>query len=139
MLAIKDTTGGGKANVIQRFGPDNAAGAAGGSGIAIYDGAIYAELNDKIVRYKLAPGEIAPTAAPETVLSGMPLTGDHPMHPFVIDAKGNLADFPFYNAKQPGDGEFRIVGHAEDVGFAFVPSTPAVPMTWLRNGRPSGR
>ena len=90
LLALKDTTGSGKADVIQRFGPDKSAGAAGGTGIAFYQGAIYAELNDKIVRYARAQGEIAPSGKSQTVLSGMPLTGDHPMHPFVIDAKGNL-------------------------------------------------
>jgi glucose/arabinose dehydrogenase/mono/diheme cytochrome c family protein len=90
LIALKDTTGGGKADVIQRFGPDKSAGAAGGTGIALYNGAIYAELNDKIVRYARAPGEIAPASKSRTVLSGMPLTGDHPMHPFVIDAKGDL-------------------------------------------------
>ena len=31
-----------------------------------------------------------PTAAPETVVSGLPLSGDHPMHPFAIDSQGNL-------------------------------------------------
>jgi glucose/arabinose dehydrogenase len=90
LLALKDTTGSGKADAIQRFGPDKSAGAAGGTGIALFDGALYAELNDKIVRYARAPGEIAPAAKAETVLSGMPLTGDHPMHPFIIDAKGSL-------------------------------------------------
>lgn len=90
LIALKDTTGSGKADVIRRFGPDKAAGAAGGTGIALYNGAIYAELNDKIVRYTRSPGEIAPAGKAQTVLSGMPLTGDHPMHPFVIDAKGNL-------------------------------------------------
>src|SRR5271156_5263385 len=89
LLALKDTTGSGKADVIQRFGPDKSAGAAGGTGIALYNGAIYAELNDKIVRYARAAGETAPASKVETVLSGMPLTGDHPMHPFVIDAKGS--------------------------------------------------
>src|SRR4029078_5247943 len=29
-------------------------------------------------------------AAPEPMVSALPLTGDHPMHPFAIDAKGNL-------------------------------------------------
>jgi glucose/arabinose dehydrogenase/mono/diheme cytochrome c family protein len=90
LLALKDTTGGGKADVIQRFGPDKSAGAAGGTGIALYDGAIYAELNDKIVRYARAAGETTPAGKSQTVVSGMPLTGDHPMHPFIIDAKGNL-------------------------------------------------
>lgn len=39
--------------------------------------------------------------------------------------KGDLADFPFYNARQASDGEFRIAAKVEDVGFAFVPSEPA--------------
>src|SRR3984957_8273277 len=56
LLALKDTSGSGKADVIQRFGPDKSAGAAGGTGIALYNGALYAELNDKIVRYARAPG-----------------------------------------------------------------------------------
>jgi glucose/arabinose dehydrogenase len=42
------------------------------------------------VRYKLPASGIEPTAAPETVVSGLPLTGDHPMHPIAIDSQGNL-------------------------------------------------
>jgi glucose/arabinose dehydrogenase len=90
LLALKDTKGTGHADVVRRFGATPAEGAAGGTGIAFYQNAVYAELNDKIVRYALAPGQIVPSARPEVILSGMPLTGDHPMHPFVIDAKGNL-------------------------------------------------
>src|SRR5262249_51792241 len=76
--------------VIRRFGPDKSAGAAGGTGIGLYNGGLYAELNDKIVRYARAAGEIAPAGKSQTVGAGMPLTGDHPMHPFIIDAKGNM-------------------------------------------------
>jgi glucose/arabinose dehydrogenase len=90
LLALKDSKGSGKADIVQRFGPDKASGAAGGTGIALYDGALYAELNDKIVRYARASGAITPAGQQQTVLSGMPLTGDHPMHPFIIDAKGDL-------------------------------------------------
>ena len=39
---------------------------------------------------RLPAGEIAPTAPPDVIVSGLPLTGDHPMHPFAIDAKGGL-------------------------------------------------
>ena len=51
---------------------------------------LYAEINDRIVRYALKDGEITPTGEARTVLSGMPITGDHPMHPFIIDKDGNL-------------------------------------------------
>ena len=39
--------------------------------------------------------------------------------------KGDLWDFPFYNAKSSKDGEFRITAKIEDASYAFVPSTPA--------------
>src|SRR3981081_764920 len=90
LLALQDTTGSGRADKVVRFGPGVESGNAGGTGIALYNGALFAETNDRIVRYALPPGAIAPTGAPEVVVSGLPLTGDHPMHPFVIDPKGNL-------------------------------------------------
>ncbi len=88
LVALEDTNGDGKANVIERFGATVQSGGHGGTGIALYDGYLYAELNDRIVRYKMSPGSIVPTEHPEVVLSGLPLSGDHPMHPFAIDANG---------------------------------------------------
>ena len=90
LIALKDTKGTGHADVNVRFGPTFAEGAHGGTGIWLYKNSIYAELDDKIVRYLLKDGEAAPTGKAETILSGMPVTGDHPMHGFAIDADGNL-------------------------------------------------
>jgi glucose/arabinose dehydrogenase/cytochrome c5 len=90
IVALKDTQGTGRAHEVQRFGQTAAEGGHGGTGIVIYKNGLYAESNDRVVRYGLKDGEIAPTGKPETVLSGMPITGDHPMHPFTIDAEGNL-------------------------------------------------
>jgi glucose/arabinose dehydrogenase/mono/diheme cytochrome c family protein len=90
LIALKDTTSDGHADVVARFGPDAASGNAGGTGIASHDGALYAETNDRIVRYVLTQGDLVPTAPPEVIVSGLPLTGDHPMHPFAIDAQGAL-------------------------------------------------
>jgi glucose/arabinose dehydrogenase len=90
LIALQDTKGEGRADNIVRFGPTKAEGNAGGTGIAIYKGYLYAETNDRIVRYQLPADGIAPSEAPQTVVSGLPLTGDHPMHPFAIDPQGNL-------------------------------------------------
>jgi glucose/arabinose dehydrogenase/mono/diheme cytochrome c family protein len=90
LVALQDTKGDGHADVVRRFGPGVESGNAGGTGIAIYNGALYAETNDRIVRYALPAGAITPTGTPDVIVSEMPLTGDHPMHPFAIDAKGNL-------------------------------------------------
>lgn len=90
LVALQDTKGTGKADVIKRFGDGVAQGSAGGTGIQLYNGAIYAEVNDRIVKYALRANETVPTGKAEVIVSGMPLTGDHPMHPFIIDSKGNL-------------------------------------------------
>ena len=90
LIALKDTKGADRADVIERFGDGVPQGSAGGTGIGFYDGFIYAEQNDKIIRYALPNGALAPTKTPEVVVSDLPLTGDHPMHPFIIDAKGNM-------------------------------------------------
>lgn len=90
LLALQDKNGSGKANVVERFGETVQNGGAGGTGIGIYKGAIYAEINDRIVRYPLSRGSIVPSGAPETIVSGLPLGGDHPMHPFLITDDGTM-------------------------------------------------
>jgi glucose/arabinose dehydrogenase/cytochrome c551/c552 len=100
LVALKDTNKDGKAESISHFGDTKAVKNTGGSGIGLYNGYLYAEAGDtglpvdtaaKIVRYKLpASGVPAVDAKPEVVLSGLPMAGDHNMHPFVIDAKGQL-------------------------------------------------
>src|SRR5437870_8410292 len=90
VVALQDKTGAGKADVIERFGETVQSGGAGGTGIGMYKGSIYAESNDRIVRYSLTAGSIAPLDSPDTIVSGLPLGGDHPMHPFIINAEGSM-------------------------------------------------
>jgi glucose/arabinose dehydrogenase/mono/diheme cytochrome c family protein len=90
LVALRDTTGKGKADEIKRFGTTAASGGHGGTGVALYDGALYAEIDDRIVRYRFTSNATVPQGDAETIVSGLPLTGDHPMHPFVIDADGML-------------------------------------------------
>ena len=90
LLALQDTKGDGHADVAIRFGGTVATDDAGGTGIALYRNGLFAETNDRIVRYELQPGSIEPKGPAQTILSGLPLTGDHPMHPFAIDADGGL-------------------------------------------------
>jgi len=90
LIALQDSTGAGHPDRVTRFGPTAAQGNHGGTGIAIYKDGLYAETNDRIVRYQLPKTGGAPVAAAETVVSGLPLGGDHPMHPLMIDAEGHL-------------------------------------------------
>jgi glucose/arabinose dehydrogenase/mono/diheme cytochrome c family protein len=90
LVALQDKAGSGKADTIERFGDTVQTGGAGGTGLAIYKGAVYAELNDRIVRYAMNGGSIVPQGTAETIVSGLPLGGDHPMHPFIIGGDGTL-------------------------------------------------
>ena len=90
LVALRDTTKDGRADVIARFGDSVQSGGHGGTGIALYKGALYAESNDKILKYALPAGSLIPTAAPDVVIDSLPLSGDHPMHPFAMDSSGGL-------------------------------------------------
>jgi glucose/arabinose dehydrogenase/mono/diheme cytochrome c family protein len=90
LVALQDKSGAGNADVIERFGETVQSGGAGGTGVGIYNGSIYAEINDRIVRYSLPAGSIVPSGPAETIVSELPLGGDHPMHPFLINSEGSM-------------------------------------------------
>src|SRR5215472_8521391 len=90
LVALQDKTGAGKADTVQRFGETMQSGGAGGTGIGIYKGYIYVEINDRIVRYALPAHALDPQGPPATIVSALPLGGDHTMHPFIINTDGSL-------------------------------------------------
>jgi hypothetical protein len=50
LVALKDKNGSGRADTIERFGETVASGGHGGTGLVFYNGMIYAEINDRIMR-----------------------------------------------------------------------------------------
>jgi glucose/arabinose dehydrogenase len=78
ILALRDTNGDGKADVQQRFGE------AGGTGIALAGNLLYATAGNSIVRYRLESGSLTPTGNPDTIVAGLPMTGSHHSHNFVL-------------------------------------------------------
>ncbi len=90
LVALQDSQGFGKADTIRRFGETVESGGTGGTGIALYREYLYAEINDRIVRYSVSAGDLVPKGQPEVVVSGLPLDGEHPMHSFAIDAAGMM-------------------------------------------------
>jgi glucose/arabinose dehydrogenase/mono/diheme cytochrome c family protein len=91
LVALKDNTGAGKADFNQRFGETvQSGGGGGGTGIGLYKDGLFAEINDKIVRYAFLAGALVPRGPAVPIVSGLPLGGDHPMHPFIIDNAGFL-------------------------------------------------
>jgi glucose/arabinose dehydrogenase len=84
ILALRDTDGDGRPNVQQRFGSN------GGNGIAWHDGHLYFAPNNEVIRYSFTGDELVPAGAPESIVSGLPIGGDHPRKAIAIDASNNL-------------------------------------------------
>ncbi|HLE57709.1 MAG TPA: PQQ-dependent sugar dehydrogenase [Rhodothermia bacterium] len=83
-VGLRDTNGDGRADVIERFG------AAGGTGIGLYNGFLYADHGTSIVRYPLTGGQLRPSGAPETVVANMPGQPGHDARNFAITPDGTL-------------------------------------------------
>jgi glucose/arabinose dehydrogenase len=86
IVMLRDTSHDGRADVITRFGATADSGGHGGTGIALHGDALYAEESGTILRYALPPT----TEASVVIVKGLPLNGDHPMHPFAIDSAGMM-------------------------------------------------
>ena len=78
VLALRDTNRDGKADMRQSFA------GAGGTGIALEDGFLYATSNNAIVRYRVAAGSLAPLGKPDTIVTDLPMSGSHHSHNFVV-------------------------------------------------------
>jgi glucose/arabinose dehydrogenase len=87
IVALRDTTGDGKADLIRRFGTSHESGSKGGTGIAIRNGWLYVEADSQIVRYGLPETDPVPAGSPEIVVTGLTTEGGHPMHPIAVDGR----------------------------------------------------
>jgi glucose/arabinose dehydrogenase len=84
IIALRDTNGDGRADLIQEFG------SGGGTGIALHDGWLYYSTNDAVYRYQLTPGELVPAGAPELIVGGLPDGGQHNAKNSAFDGAGRL-------------------------------------------------
>jgi glucose/arabinose dehydrogenase len=83
ILALRDADGDGRFDEARRFGD------VGGTGIRFHGGDLYATSSTAVYRYRFKEGELVPSAAPDTILSGMPATG-FASRPIAFDDKGGL-------------------------------------------------
>ena len=71
VVALRDTNGDGRADERRVFGPQ------GANDVKIHDGHLYLALSDRIVRWRLAPGQLQPPGEPETIVDGLPAEASH--------------------------------------------------------------
>lgn len=90
-IALRDTTGDGKADIIQPFGDYKDEGRYG-TAMRIYNGYLYFSSELVIYRNKLKPGQLVPDSEIEVIL-----TDDHPhgrhehiAKPLTFDGEGNM-------------------------------------------------
>ncbi|HSC46479.1 MAG TPA: PQQ-dependent sugar dehydrogenase, partial [Gammaproteobacteria bacterium] len=84
IVALRDADGDGHADQLKYFGD------SGGTGIALYAGYLYFATDTEVLRYRLAPGQLAPSAPPESVVRGFPDQNQHAAKSIAIDADGSL-------------------------------------------------
>ncbi len=90
-VALRDSTGDGKADIIKRFGDYNNKGSLS-NGIRIHNGYLYFSSELVLYRNKLTPGQLIPDSKMEVVLTDDHEQGSH-WHitkPVSFDNKGNM-------------------------------------------------
>ena len=89
VIALRDTNGDGRADMIKRFGGRGGEGVYG-TAMRIYKGYLYFSSELIVYRYKLRPGELVPTSEEEVILTDDHAHGmhEHIAKPVTFDDKG---------------------------------------------------
>ena len=92
IVALRDTSGDGRADMVQRFGGVEPQRTSYGTGMIIHHGYLYFSSALVLYRYRLAPGELIPDGDPEVVLTD---DHEHGIHwhitkPVSFDDRGNM-------------------------------------------------
>ena len=90
-IALRDTTGDGKADIIQPFGDYKADGTYG-TAMRIYNGYLYYSSQLVVYRSKLQPGRLVPDSDIEVILTDDHAHGshEHVAKPVTFDDQGNM-------------------------------------------------
>ncbi|HET9486850.1 MAG TPA: c-type cytochrome [Chryseosolibacter sp.] len=90
-IALRDTTGDGKADIIQQFGTYKADGTYG-TAMRIHNGYLYYSSQLVVYRSKLKPGQLLPDTTHEVILTDDHAHGshEHVAKPITFDDRGNM-------------------------------------------------
>lgn len=84
VLALRDTSGDGAADLVRTFG------APGGTGIALTERYLYYSTDDAVYRYAWKPGQLEPAGPAEAMVTGLPSGGDHTSKSIALGPGGAL-------------------------------------------------
>lgn len=92
IVALRDTTGDGRADIIEKFGVLNDERGGYHTEAKIHEGYLYVSTNLKVFRYKLTPGKLVPEGPPDTLVIDDHPHGSHEhiTKPVAFDDEGNM-------------------------------------------------
>lgn len=85
ILAMRDTDGDGRMDVIKEFGPGD-----GGTHVMFHEGWLYHSSRSAVYRYSYKPGELVPTGELQTVIRDLPAGDGHDAKVFAFDDQGRI-------------------------------------------------
>jgi glucose/arabinose dehydrogenase len=129
VVALRDTTGDGRADVRETFG------GGGGTGVALRDGWLYFGADGRILRWHLREGELAPSGSPEVVVSDLPSERSHAAKPIVFDGQGDL----FVNVGSPSNSCQEEDRAAESPGMDPCPELETRAGIWRFDADATGQ
>ncbi len=92
VLALRDTTGDGRADVAAHFGT------AGGTGIALGKGVLYFATRSTVLRYAMRGGQLTPLGEPQVVARDLPSDGNHTAKNLALSPDGKTLFVNFGSA-----------------------------------------
>jgi glucose/arabinose dehydrogenase len=84
IACLRDTTGDGKADIIEYAGEHT------GTGIKLHNGFLYFGADTAIIRYPMPQGQLIPGKEWEIIARGFPTERQHESKPMEFDGKGNM-------------------------------------------------
>ena len=84
VVALRDADGDGRFEIKEKIGQDSV------TGVALHDGYLYLAKFHSVERFKMTPGELKPSGAPEIVVSGLPGVEEHGDKGIAFDGQGSL-------------------------------------------------
>lgn len=84
IVALRDTTGDGVADVVDYFGQ------GAGTGMALHKGYLYFATNTQVLRYKMIPGQLLPDTNHVDTIATLPVQDEHEMKSMAFDDSGYL-------------------------------------------------
>ena len=92
VLALRDTTGDGRADVEARFGT------AGGTGLILSPGGLYFATRSTVLRYPMHAGQLTPVGEPQVIARDLPSDGNHTAKNLALSADGKTLFVNFGSA-----------------------------------------